>query len=464
VLVLAAMRHFADALRDGGVAVDYIRLNDPENTQSLRGEVLRAAARHDSERIVATEPGEWRVRADMATWHDGAGCAVEIRDDDRFLCDSRAFRAWADGRRAPRMEFFYREMRRHHDVLMEDGAPVGGFWNFDRENRKRLPPRVLVPGIPRFEPDATTRAVMDLVRERFAGHFGDIGGFCLPVTARDAAIALDDFIAHRLPAFGDWQDAMKTDSPVLFHGLISTSLNLGLLEPLAVCRAAEAAFRAGAAPLNSVEGFIRQILGWREFVRGIYWRHMPDYGRMNALAANRNLPSFYWTGETRMHCLAQVIGQTRKEAYAHHIQRLMVTGNFALITGLHPDAVDEWYLIVYADAYEWVEMPNTRGMALFADGGIMGSKPYAASGAYISRMSDYCGACAYDARDAIGARACPFNFLYWDFIARHADRFRGNPRMAMPLRSLERMAPERLSAIRTRAAAFLDAMDRGDPV
>jgi len=306
--------------------------------------------------------------------------------------------------------------------------------------------------------------VMRLVAARFGTHFGDVEGFSLPVTAAQAQHALAEFIAHRLPQFGDWQDAMRADSPTLFHALVSTSLNCGLLRARAVIAAAEAAYRAGHVPLNCAEGFIRQIIGWREYIRGIYWLHMPDYGRLNSLGADRSLPGFYWSGETRMRCLAQAIGQTREHAYAHHIQRLMITGNFALLAGLAPDDVDEWYLVVYADAYEWVEMPNTRGMALHADGGIVGSKPYAASGAYINRMSDYCAKCFYDVRDATGPRACPFNALYWDFMARHAERFAGNQRMSMPIRNLERMEPAKLAAIRARAAAFLAAMDQGELV
>ncbi len=464
VLVLSAMRHFADALTARGVRVDYVRLDDPANTQSLRGEVVRAVARHRPSRVIATAPGEWRVLEDMRGWQDATGVETELRDDDRFLCRIQEFRRWAAGRLTLRMEFFYREMRRRTELLMDGDAPAGGRWNFDPENRKRLPAGVAAPGVPSFAPDATTRNVMALVRERFAEHFGAVDGFAWPVTARDAKAAARDFVAHRLAAFGDWQDAMKRDAPHLFHSLLSTSLNVGLLDPLALCRDAEAAYRAGAVPLNAVEGFIRQIIGWREFVRGIYWLHAPEYRTRNALDARRKLPWLYWSAETKMECMRQVISQTREHAHAHHIQRLMVTGNFALLAGLDPDEVDEWYMVVYADAYEWVEMPNTRGMALYADGGTVGSKPYAASGAYINRMSDYCGACAYDVKDAAGPRACPFNALYWDFVARHAARFAGNPRMAMPVRSLERMDRAKLAAIRARAGAFLAALDRGEMV
>ncbi|TCZ56266.1 cryptochrome/photolyase family protein [Roseicella aquatilis] len=455
VLVLSAMRHFARALAARGVRVEHIRLDEPGNTGTLAGEVARAAARHRPEGIVCTHPGEWRVLADMQGWEAATGLPVEIREDDRFLCDLGWFRRWAQARKQLRMEFFYREMRRATGLLMEDGEPAGGAWNYDAENRKRLDPGTVPPPPLRFPPDAITREVMALVEARFPDHFGTLDAFAWPVTAREAEAALADFVTHRLPRFGDYQDAMAAGEPVLFHALVSTSLNLGLLSPRACCEAAEAAWRAGRAPLNAVEGFIRQILGWREYVRGIYWLKMPDYAGLNALEATRPLPWSWWSGETRMNCVAQVVRQTRDLAYAHHIQRLMVTGNLALLAGIDPAQVHAWYMTVYADAFEWVELPNTHGMALHADGGIMASKPYAASGAYIHRMSDYCRACAYDVKQATGPGACPMNALYWDFIARHERRFATNPRMAMPLQTLRAMEPARLRALREAAATFL---------
>ena len=464
VLVLSAMRHFAAELTAQGVRVRYVRLDDPANTQSLAGEVRRAIEEEHPTGIVATAAAEWRVLEDMRQWGGETNLRCEILDDDRFLARVQDFRVWARDRKSLRMEFFYRDMRRRHRVLLDDDGPAGGKWNYDLENRKPLPARIKPPTIPAFPPDDTTQAVMDMVASRFPGHFGSAAGFDLPVTAAQAHVLLDDFIAIRLPLFGDWQDAMRTGAPTLFHSLISTSLNLGLLDPLAICRAAEAAYRAGHVPLNAAEGFIRQILGWREFVRGIYWLNMPDYGRLNALGATRKLPWFYWSGETRMNCIHQVVSDTRDRAHAHHIQRLMITGNFALLAGLDPDEVDEWYMIVYADAYQWVELPNTRGMALFGDGGIVGSKPYAASGAYINRMSDYCRGCRYDVKDAVGPNACPFNALYWDFMARHAQRFAGNLRMSMPLRTLAKMDPARIQLLRRRAQLFLKAMDAGEVV
>jgi deoxyribodipyrimidine photolyase-related protein len=462
-LVLSAMRHFAAELTARGLRVAYTRLDDPANTQTLRGEVCRASALLGATRLVATHPGEQRVLDDMRGWGVAAGLPLEIREDDRFIADLDSFRAWAAGRKQLRMEYFYRDMRRRTGLLMEGpDAPAGGEWNYDSENRARLPAGTSVPKPRRVPPDAITREVMALVGREFPGHFGTLDAFAWPVTAAEAEAALADFIAHRLPRFGDYQDAMAEGEPTLFHALIGTSLNLGLLDPLAACRAAEAAWRRGDAPLNAVEGFIRQILGWREYVRGLYWLKMPAYRDTNALAATRRLPSFYWTGETSMACMAAAIRQTRDLAYAHHIQRLMVTGNFALLAGLDPAEVNEWYLLVYADAYEWVELPNTHGMALHADGGVMASKPYAASGAYINRMSDHCGGCAHDVKAATGPRACPFNFLYWDFMARHAARFARNPRMAMPLRTLARMDPAKVAAMRAQAASFLGRIEAGD--
>lgn len=460
VLVLAAMRHFALVLRAQGVTVRYIKLDDPQNRQSLRGEVERAVAELGPERIVVTEPGEWRVLEELRALEGATGVPVDIREDDRFLCSIDAFRAWAEGRRGLRMEFFYRDMRRRTGLLMEGDDPVGGAWNYDHANRRSLPAGIRAPAPPTFLPDAVTAEVIDLVRQRFASHFGSVEGFDLPVTAAEARMALADFIEHRLALFGDYQDAMAEGEATLFHSLLSPALNIGLLDPRTVCEAAEAAYREGAAPLNAVEGFIRQILGWREYVRGIYWLKMPGYAETNALDATRKLPSFYWTGETDMACLRAAIDQTRELAYAHHIQRLMVTGNFALLAGVDPREVNEWYLVVYADAFEWVQLPNTHGMAIHADGGIMASKPYAASGKYIDRMSDHCGGCAYRVKDSTGPRACPFNYLYWDFMARHRQRFAKNPRMVQMIRLLERMDPGKVAAMRAEAARFLDRLDR----
>ncbi len=453
--ILSAMRHFAEELRQEGIAVDYVRLDDPENSGSFGGEVKRALARHAVDRIVVTEPGEWRVRAMMEAWAGETGLPVEIREDDRFVCSRGRFSRWAEGRKGFRMEFFYREMRRETGLLMEEDKPVGGQWNYDAENRKALPKEARPPRRLRFSPDAVTREVMDLVGARFADHFGDLEPFGWAVTRADALKALDHFITEALPQFGDVQDAMKRGEPFLYHGLLSPYLNVGLLTAREVCLAAETAYRRGQAPLNAAEGFIRQILGWREYVRGIYWHRMPDYAETNALGADRPLPWFYWSGETDLACIAEVVGETRRNAYAHHIQRLMVTGNFALLAGIRPSEVEAWYLAVYADAFDWVELPNVHGMVMFADGGLLASKPYAASGAYIDRMSDYCAGCAYDPKIKVGEGACPFNLLYWNFIDANAQTLKGNPRMAMPYRTWEGMDGGRKAQILKEARAFL---------
>ena len=461
VLVLSAMRHFAEELRRRGVTVDYVSLDSPDNSGNFVTEMQRAVARYAPQTVVTTEPGEWRVHAMVESLEATIGCSVAIRPDDRFFASRARFAAWAKGRQSWRMEHFYRDMRREHAILMDGARPAGGEWNFDADNRKALPPSVRLPARPRFSPDETTRAVMLLVERHFPDHFGEIEEFGWPVNREDALVALGDFIRVALPQFGDYQDAMRAGEPFLFHSLLAPSLNLGLLSPREVCEAAETAWRAGKAPLNAVEGFIRQILGWREYVRGVYWTLMPGYADVNWLQAKRALPAFYWTGDTSMRCLSEVVRDTARYAYSHHIQRLMVTGNFALLAGVAPHDIERWYLAVYADAFEWVEMPNTLGMAVFADGGRMASKPYAASGAYIDRMSNFCSDCRYDVKQKTGPDACPFNYLYWAFLIRQKSRLRNNPRLAMPYRTLAGWTDERQSAVLNEAERFLDGLDAG---
>ena len=456
--ILSAMRHFCAALREDGWTVDYVRLDDDPNRGSFRGEVERAAAQHGPERICVLEPGEWRVRADMDTWQAALGRSVDIFEDTRFLCSQARFRQWAAGRKQLRMEYFYREMRKATGLLMNGDAPAGGQWNYDAENRKPAKADLFMPRPRPAAPDAITRGVLDLVATRFGEHFGDLEPFWFAVTAEGAEAALQDFIAEALPRFGDFQDAMLEGEPFLYHSVLSLYINAGLLDPLHACRQVEAAYYSGHAPLNAAEGFIRQIIGWREYVRGLYWLKMPAYREQNALQATRPLPALYWTGETDMASMRAAIGQTKREAYAHHIQRLMVTGNFALLAGIDPHEVHEWYLAVYADAFEWVELPNTLGMSQYADGGLLGSKPYAASGAYINRMSDHCGNCAYDVNRKYGEGACPFNSLYWDFLARNEARLKDNPRMRQMYAAWSRMPDDKQQSYRASAAAFLDTL------
>lgn len=457
--VFAAMRHYAEELRAAGWRVDYVTLEDSTNTGSLGGELTRAVRRWNARRVRATEAGEWRVRAMQREWQSRLGVQVDVLPDTRFVCREADFADWAGQRTQLRMEYFYRRMRRATGLLMEGDAPAGGRWNFDAENRAPAARGARFAPPPRFAPDAITRAVLAMVARRFPDHPGALEPFHLAVTRADAERALEAFLHERLPGFGATQDAMLAGEPVLNHSLLSPYLNVGLLDPLTVCRRAEAEYRAGRAPLAAVEGFVRQILGWREYVRGIYFQQGPDYGTRNALGAQRALPAFYWTADTRMACVQAVVAQTLESAYAHHIQRLMVTGNFALLAGVAPREVHEWYLAVYADAFEWVELPNTLGMSQYADGGLLASKPYAASGAYIKRMSDYCTRCRYDVRDRRGANACPFNALYWDFLARNAPKLQANPRLANAYRQWRAFAAADQRALRARAAALIERAD-----
>ena len=463
VLVLSAMRHFAETLRQEGLLVDYVRLDDEGNSGSFTEELRRALSRHPVDRIIVTEPGEWRVWQMMQNWQPTLGVPVEIREDTRFFCSHDEFDQWARGRKSLRMEFFYRQMRRKTGWLMDGDQPEGGQWNYDRENRKSLPQHLVIPTRQQFVPDAVTREVISLVQQRFSSHFGDLEHFHWAITRDEAISALDHFVANGLPLFGEYQDSMKTGEDFLFHSILSPYINLGLLHAREVCEAALRATQQKTAPLSAVEGFVRQVIGWREFVRGVYWAKMPSYQQSNFFEADRPLPAFYWTAETDMRCLREVITATRRNAYAHHIQRLMITGNFALLSGIMPAQVEEWYLIVYADAFEWVELPNTHGMALFADGGVLASKPYAASGAYIDRMSDYCAGCFYDPKSRSGVRTCPFNFLYWYFLIRNQDRLISNPRMALPYQGLARMPGPRRSEIIQQAGDFLENLSISYP-
>ena len=461
---LSGMRHFAEALRTRGWTVEYRRLSDapgpPGEAKSLAEALRQDEDARPSERLVVCEPGEHRVAESLRATARSLGRPIEIRSDRHFLCSTAEFAAHARGKRQLRLETFYRAERQRHRVLMEGDEPAGGRWNFDEDNREsfgREGPG-FVPPPRRFAPDAITREVIELVERRFAGHPGSAVDFGWPMTRDEAQVALRSFIEERLPDYGRWQDAMWTGEPWLYHSHLSAALNLKLLDPREVIDAAQAAWQAGRAPLAAVEGFIRQILGWREYVRGVYWLHMPGYAEQNALGADQPLPDWYWNGRTDMACLREAVGQTLRLGYAHHIQRLMVTGLFALLYGVAPREIHAWYLSVYVDAAEWVELPNVLGMSQYADGGAMSSKPYAATGQYIERMSDHCRGCRYRPRERTGPSACPFTTLYWDFLLRHEARFAKHPRMALQVKNLARLAAPERAAIGARA----DAIRRGE--
>ena len=457
--ILSAMRHFKHEMEAAGWTVHYSRLDDDGNTGSFTGELIRIADQLKPEKIILTEAGEWRVKALFEDWAKASGTALEIRPDTRFIASHEDFTSWARGRKVLRMEYFYREMRKKTGLLMEGDAPAGGQWNYDSENRKPASDDLFMPKRDGFAPDNVTKEVIDLVAERFSDNMGELSGYWFPVTRADAEAARAHFIKHILPDFGDYQDAMLTGQKFLYHSLLSPCINNGLLDALETCQLVDEAWRNGKAPLNAAEGFIRQIIGWREYVRGIYWLNGPDYVRKNALNASRPLPHYFWDNDTDMACMKAVIGQTLDEAYAHHIQRLIVTGVFCLLAGIDPYEVHEWYLAVYADAYEWVEAPNVIGMILYADGGQLGSKPYAASGAYINKMSDYCESCAYSATKKTGEKACPFNSLYWHFLARHRDRFEKNGRISRAYSTWDRMAPDKRSDYLKTAETYLDRIE-----
>ena len=459
VLIFSAMRHFAAELEHSGWRLHYHEYDAGSEIRSFSDLVRRHCLEYEIDELVVTWPGEWRVLEEIRSWRGDPGIEVRILDDNRFLCTLESFDQWANGRKQLRMEYFYRQMRKATGYLMSEGQPAGGKWNFDADNRKRWRGKPEASHPMQFAPDSITVQVMKVVREQI-DTFGVGEGFDYPVTAAEARRALTHFVKHVLMDFGDFQDAMHDEEDYLFHSRISSALNIGLLQPDEVCDAVERAWREGKVPLNAAEGFIRQIIGWREFVRGIYWREMPAYERRNALQSRRALPSWYWTGKTGMHCLSHTIDATRRDAYAHHIQRLMVTGNFALTLGVLPREICQWYLAVYADAFDWVELPNTLGMVMHGDGGLMASKPYAAGGKYIDRMGNYCKGCRYNVKDTTGDDACPFNALYWDFLMRNRKRLENNPRMGMMYRNLDRMDDKRRQAISDRAAWLKNNVER----
>ncbi len=462
VLCLSAMRHFAHTIKAREWPLTYFPL-ERDGPASLCARLAEVLARLAPQELVLMAVGDWALAQDLAATAQAAGVPLTWLDDPHEWCSRQDFARWAKGRRQLRMEDFYRHMRRRTQVLMDGQAPVGGRWNFDADNRKgfgRQGPGV-VPPPPRFAPDAITQEVMRLVQTHFADHPGSLAHFAWPVTREQALAALQDFVQHRLASFGPWQDAMWTDLPFGWHALLASSLNLHLLDPREVVAAALAAWRAQDLPLASVEGFVRQVLGWREFVRGVYWLDMPGMAQANALDHQRPLPPWYWDGRSRMACMRAAIGQTLAHGYAHHIQRLMITGQFALLAQVQPQALSRWYRSVYVDALEWVEMPNTLGMALHATGARMTSKPYVASGQYVARMSNYCQGCAYQSALRSGPQACPMTVLYWAYLLRHEATLAGNPRMSLVLAGLKKMGEDERRAILAQADALLAQDDLG---
>jgi deoxyribodipyrimidine photolyase-related protein len=452
-LFLSAMRHFALDLIDKGYRVRYVRLVDRVNTQTLASELERAVDTLGPGRVQVVRPGDHRVEARLREAADRKEVPLEILDDTSFTCSLGEFDAWADdGRKELVMEFFYRERRRALNVLLQDdGKPVGGQWNFDKENRKAFKRAPDVPAPYRPRPDEVTREVMALVERTWPDAPGRMERFDWPVTRKEARNALRDFVENRLRNFGTYEDAMWAGEPVLYHSRLASSLNLKLIRPQECVDAALEAYEEGQVGLNDVEGFVRQLIGWREFIRGVYYREGKDYLRRNGLRHDGKLPSLYWSGETEMRCLAHCVGEVLDHAWGHHIPRLMVLGNFALTAGVHPGAIHEWFLAMYVDAVDWVTAPNVIGMSQHADHGVVGTKPYAGSAGYINRMSNYCQGCRYDPKQRVGDDACPFNTFYWDFLLRHRNRFRANRRMGLALKNADRLDQGEKKSIRSRA-------------
>ena len=452
VLIFSAMRHFAQDLRKKGFNVTYVEFD--ESKPSFTKELQKQCRLLKPKKILITHPGEYRVLDEIQKWNDSLKIPTSILEDTRFFCLIRDFNEWAEGRKELRMETFYQMMRKKYKILLDEkGGPIGGKWNYDVKNRKRLPKNIgTIPEPLTHKPDKITQSLIEKLKDKFSNHFGDIEPFWFAVTKDQAQKSLGDFVDNRLNLFGPYEDAMAQDEKFLFHSVLSMYLNIGLLDPKDVI---QKVLEKNSIPIESIEGFVRQILGWREYVRGVYWHYMPKYGESNFFGAKKNLPDFFWTGDTEMNCLKNCIQQTIQESYAHHIQRLMVTGNFSLISGLDPKQVCDWYLSVYADAFEWVELPNTHGMILYADGGTLGSKPYAASGNYINKMSDYCKGCRYDVKKKEGKDACPFNYLYWDFFLKNQKKLEKNPRLWTVFSTLKKMSKEKKNQIASDSAKFL---------
>lgn len=453
-LFLSAMRHFAEHLKDLGFTLTYIQHSPKTIVEELSKHISSGKFTH----LVCVEPGEWRLKQSIEALASELNIVLEMRQDNHFYCTHQEFKGWVANKKELRLEYFYRLMRKTHGILVDsDGNPEGGQWNFDRDNRKPFPKKGpgLIPSPELFEPDDITKTVLAEVEERYADHPGSLAHFQWPVTRAQALQALQGFVEHRLSTFGIYEDAMWTDTPFGWHSLLSSSLNLKLLNPREVIDAVLLAWKKQNLELATVEGFIRQILGWREFVRGMYYLDMPQMALDNFYGHQNPLPDWYWTGKTNMKCMQQAIGQTLEYGYAHHIQRLMVTGNFALLAEILPKDVCDWYLAVYVDAIEWVELPNTAGMALFASGGRFTSKPYIASGAYIKRMSNYCGSCQYKSDIRFGENACPITNLYWNFLIQHRTQFEASPRTRLMTANLSRISDTDQQAIQVHAKGLL---------
>jgi deoxyribodipyrimidine photolyase-related protein len=452
---VSAIRHFAEELKSAGIVVHHYGLDRRPYLDSLAAIAHLVKKTRDPD-VLVVDPSEYHCALWMKSIPERLGVCIRNAPNTLFLTDRAEFAAWARPLKKPVMESFYRRMRAKLKVLIEpDGSPVGGEWNLDKQNRKPAKRGMVFPLPLSIVPDSITQSAMKDVDRVFSSHPGSTEGFSLPVTRADAERAWGDFVQNRLPQFGDFEDAMLTGQPVMNHSYISMLLNTGLLSPMKLVRDVEGAYLAGRVPLNSAEGFIRQIIGWREYVYGIYWSFMPEYRTRNAHESTQGLPEWFWNGKTPMNCLSQSISGVVDRAYSHHIQRLMIICNFATLAGLSPHAMNDWFYSMYVDSFDWVVTPNVIGMGMNADHGTMATKPYVSAAAYINRMSDYCANCTYEPAERVGKSACPFNYLFWTFLHESAGRLKNNPRMTMMLKNAEKIDARQMRQMMEERTQFI---------
>ncbi|GMQ30189.1 cryptochrome/photolyase family protein [Algoriphagus confluentis] len=459
VAFFLAMRTFADQLKKDGHRVLYFKLDDPENQQCFEKQLSLLVKKENFTRFEYQFPDEYRLDQQLKKLGGNLSLETQAADSEHFLTSREFLKDFFKGKKTYLMETFYREMRKQYEILMDGKEPLTGQWNYDQDNRQALKDKKLLQK-PLLHPK-NVQEIVQMIESAGVKTIGNLDpqNFPWPVSRAESLELLDHFCEQLLPNFGAYQDALTTWDPYLFHSRLSFSLNSKMLSPLEVVRKVEDYWHAhqNQIAIAQVEGFIRQIIGWREYMRGIYWTKMPEFAAMNFFGHERKLPEWFWTGKTKMNCLKESIGQSLNLAYAHHIQRLMVTGNFSLLAGIHPDEVDQWYLGIYIDAIEWVEITNTRGMSQFADGGIVGTKPYVSSANYIKKQGNYCDQCAYDSKEKVGDKACPFNSLYWHFYSRNRSLLEKNPRIGMMYRTWDKMGNKQ--EILDKAEDYLSRLD-----
>ncbi|MDP5093549.1 MAG: cryptochrome/photolyase family protein, partial [Polaribacter sp.] len=457
----AAMRAFAKTLENANHNVIYLKINDPKNSQNLTQNLKLLFDEYHIEGFEYQEPDEYRLDKQLSDFCSEISIASNVFSTEHFYTERKDLATFFSGKKQFLMENFYREMRRKHQILMVNNQPEGGIWNYDKSNRKKWNQEVLIPPAKNFDNDVST--IVEEIKNAGIKTIGNINAkyFEYPINRAQSLVQLDYFCEHLLIHFGDYQDAMHTDTVFLFHSKLSFAMNTKMISPKEIIEKVLQTYRekSDEIDISQVEGFIRQIIGWREYMRGMYWMLMPTYKSENFLNNQTKLPDFFWTGNTKMNCVKNAVNNSLDNGYAHHIQRLMITGNFALLTQIHPDEIDAWYLGIYVDAIEWVQLPNTRGMSQFADGGKIATKPYISSGSYIQKMSNYCNSCHYNYKEKTTKNACPFNSLYWNFLDEKRAQLASNFRMKMMYSLLNKMPASEIAAIQEKATHIINHLD-----